>query len=177
MEGGSFSKFGSRFSAAHIRRKSVQQLQGWRAVPFQNAALAFAPRTFVLNVSNSYRDGGRFLFKSWLSFFAPRAFVSKVSKTVKGMEGGSFSKRGSRLSPAHIRAHVKRMFAESYEKILQSPRAREQVKSMPNTRVLQAFQHKPHLKPIGVSIQHVADVLPARFFDIIRKQFDFNVCV
>ena len=62
MEGGSFSKLGSRLSAAHVRFKhlqqfqgwraggsrlgaahirleSLQQLQGWRAVPFQSAAL------------------------------------------------------------------------------------------------------------------------------------------
>ena len=40
MEGGSFSKLGSRLSAAHIRLENVQQFQGWRAVPFQNGALA-----------------------------------------------------------------------------------------------------------------------------------------
>ena len=39
MEGGWFSKLGSRLSAAHIRHNSVQQLHVWRAVPFQNAAL------------------------------------------------------------------------------------------------------------------------------------------
>ena len=63
MEGGSFSKFGSRRSAAHIRLKNLQQVQGWRAVPFQNWALALAPRTFVLKVCKRYRDGGRLLFK------------------------------------------------------------------------------------------------------------------
>ena len=63
MEGGSFPKFGSRLSAAHIRLKHLQQVQGWRAVPFQNWALASAPRTFVFKVCNGYRDGGRFLFK------------------------------------------------------------------------------------------------------------------
>ena len=71
MEGGWFSKWGSRPGAAHIcnsytdggrlafkmglspwRRahsseKSSQQLHGWRAVPFQNVALALALQAFV----------------------------------------------------------------------------------------------------------------------------------
>ena len=80
MEGGWFSKLGSRLSAAHIRLKSFQQLQGWRAAGFQNRALALAPRTFVLKACNSYRDGGRV-----------------VSEMI------------SRLGAAHIRAHVKRI--------------------------------------------------------------------
>ena len=67
MEGGPFSKLGSRPGAAHIRLKMMQQLQGWRAVPFQNWALALAPRTFVLKMSNSFKDGGRFVFKTGLS--------------------------------------------------------------------------------------------------------------
>ena len=61
------SKLGCRLGAAHIRLKLLQQLQGWRAGGFQNWALSLAPRTFVLNVSNSYRDGGRVVFKIGLS--------------------------------------------------------------------------------------------------------------
>eukprot|EP00959_Pyramimonas_sp_CCMP1952_P186812 3906464-Pyramimonas_sp.AAC.1 len=38
---------GSRLSAAHIRFERSQQLHGWRAVPFQNVALALAPRAFA----------------------------------------------------------------------------------------------------------------------------------
>ena len=67
MKGGSCSKLGSRLSAPHIRLRSFQQLQGWRAVPFQNWALALAPRTFVFKFSNRYRDGGRLVFKIGLS--------------------------------------------------------------------------------------------------------------
>ena len=67
MKGGSFSKLGSRLGAAHIRLKILHKLQGWRAGRFQNWALALAPRTFVLKVSNSYRDGGRPVFKIGLS--------------------------------------------------------------------------------------------------------------
>ena len=67
MEGGSFSKWGSRLGATHIRLTSLQHLHGWRAARFQNWALALAPRTFVLKVSNSYKDGGRFVFKMGLS--------------------------------------------------------------------------------------------------------------
>ena len=63
MEGGPFSKWGSRFGAADIRLINFQQLQGWRAGGFQNGALALAPRTFVLKVCNSYTDGGRVAFK------------------------------------------------------------------------------------------------------------------
>ena len=58
MEGGSFSKLGSRLGAAHIRLKILQQLQRWRADLFQNRALALAPRTFVLKVCNSSRTEG-----------------------------------------------------------------------------------------------------------------------
>ena len=79
MEGAYFSNFGSRLSAAHIRLQNIQQVQGWRVVGFQNVTLALAPRTFVLKFP-----------------------------TVTGMEGGSLSKCGSRLSAAHIRDHVKR---------------------------------------------------------------------
>ena len=50
-----------------LKRGNLQQLQGWRAGRFQNWALALAPRTFVLKVCNSYKDGGRFLFKMGLS--------------------------------------------------------------------------------------------------------------
>ena len=49
------------------RLNTLQQLQGWRAVDFQTWALALAPRTFFLKVSNSYRDEERFLFKMRLS--------------------------------------------------------------------------------------------------------------
>ena len=40
MEGGWFSKLGSRLGAADIRLKSLQQLHGSRAASFQNGALA-----------------------------------------------------------------------------------------------------------------------------------------
>ena len=50
-------------SAAHIRVEHVQQFQGWRAVRFQNVALAVAPRTFVLNIRNSFKYGGRLVFQ------------------------------------------------------------------------------------------------------------------
>ena len=68
MEGGCcFSKWGFRFGAAHVRLQSLRQLHGSRAIPFQNWALAEAPRTFVLKVCNIYTDRGRFLFKMGLS--------------------------------------------------------------------------------------------------------------
>ena len=59
MVGGPLSKWGSRLGAADIRRKSLQQLDGWRAGRFQNGALALAPRACVLEVFNSYRQGWR----------------------------------------------------------------------------------------------------------------------
>ena len=63
MEGGFFSKCSSRLSAVRIRLEHVQQFQGWRAVHSQIVALAIAPRTFVLKTRNSFKDGGRLLFK------------------------------------------------------------------------------------------------------------------
>eukprot|EP00959_Pyramimonas_sp_CCMP1952_P306132 6406692-Pyramimonas_sp.AAC.1 len=59
MEGGSFSKWGSRPGAADIRLKSLQQLHGWRARGFQDGALASGPRTLDFKLSNSYTDGGQ----------------------------------------------------------------------------------------------------------------------
>eukprot|EP00959_Pyramimonas_sp_CCMP1952_P193185 4039899-Pyramimonas_sp.AAC.1 len=59
MEGGSFSKCGSRLRAAHIRFKTLQELHGLRVVPFQHAALALvalAPRTFVFKNYKSFTD-------------------------------------------------------------------------------------------------------------------------
>ena len=40
IEGGSFSKWGSRLGAADIRLQSLQQLHGWWAGGFQNGAFA-----------------------------------------------------------------------------------------------------------------------------------------
>eukprot|EP00959_Pyramimonas_sp_CCMP1952_P450297 9428406-Pyramimonas_sp.AAC.1 len=48
IESGWFSKCGSRFGAAHVRFTHVQELHGLRAAPFQNVAIASAPRTLVL---------------------------------------------------------------------------------------------------------------------------------
>ena len=92
MEGGSFSKLGSRFSAAHIRFKKLQQFQGWRAVRFQNWALALAPRTFVLKVSNSYKDGGRAVLKMGLSPETSLQFMTpKIEICNSFTDGGQFA--------------------------------------------------------------------------------------
>eukprot|EP00959_Pyramimonas_sp_CCMP1952_P342034 7165189-Pyramimonas_sp.AAC.1 len=56
MEGGSFSTCGSRHSAARIRLSILQQLQAWRAVPFQHVTLALVPRAFVSNICNALKD-------------------------------------------------------------------------------------------------------------------------
>eukprot|EP00959_Pyramimonas_sp_CCMP1952_P458326 9476448-Pyramimonas_sp.AAC.1 len=57
MEGGSSSKWDSRPSATHIGDQCLQKLHGWRRqVPFQNAALAVAPHTFVSRVHSRSRD-------------------------------------------------------------------------------------------------------------------------
>jgi len=40
MEGGWFSKWGFGLTAAHIILSTLQQLQGWGTVGFQNGALA-----------------------------------------------------------------------------------------------------------------------------------------
>ena len=102
MEGGRFSKLGSRLGAAHIRLKSLKQLHGWRAGGFQNGVIALSPRTFVFKVCNSYTDGGQVVFKMGLPLWR-RAHSSSELATVTRMEGGSFSKWGSRLGAADIR--------------------------------------------------------------------------
>eukprot|EP00959_Pyramimonas_sp_CCMP1952_P322030 6738380-Pyramimonas_sp.AAC.1 len=56
MQGDPFSNCGSRLSAAHIRHTNVQELHRLSAVPFQNLALALAPRTFASNIRKSFTD-------------------------------------------------------------------------------------------------------------------------
>ena len=80
----------------------MQQLHGSRAGGFQNWALAEAPHTFVLKCCNSYTGRGRHRFKIGLSL-RHRAHSFKKSATVTRIEGGSFSKWGSRLGAADIR--------------------------------------------------------------------------
>ena len=63
MEGGWFSKWRCRLGTADLRFKSLQQLLGWRAGPFQNGALTAALRTCVFNVCNSCTGGGRAISK------------------------------------------------------------------------------------------------------------------
>eukprot|EP00959_Pyramimonas_sp_CCMP1952_P377849 7914951-Pyramimonas_sp.AAC.1 len=63
MEDSRCSKCRSRLSAAHMRVKILPQLHGWRPRVVQSAALASAPRTFVLEVCNSSKEGGLALFK------------------------------------------------------------------------------------------------------------------
>ena len=93
------------------------------------------------------------------------------------MTGGSFSKCGCRLSAAHIRAHVKRKFHNPLQKIVQSPRAREHVKSIPNTIVVQTVQQKSLRNPSVFQCEMLQMFCPRAFFGIIRRPFDFNVCV
>eukprot|EP00959_Pyramimonas_sp_CCMP1952_P350135 7335884-Pyramimonas_sp.AAC.2 len=60
MEGRLFPTCGYRLCAAHARLKQLQELHGWRAACFQNAALALAPRTLVQTNCKSVKDGRRF---------------------------------------------------------------------------------------------------------------------
>ena len=87
MEGGPFSKWGSRLGAADIRLKSLQPLHALTAARFQNKALALAPRTFVLKLCNNCTDGGQLVFKMGLS---PSAFLINVRPT------GRLSFKGAR---------------------------------------------------------------------------------
>eukprot|EP00959_Pyramimonas_sp_CCMP1952_P288128 6025390-Pyramimonas_sp.AAC.1 len=73
---------------AHIRLRHFQPLQGWRAGGFQHVALALAPRTSVFEISNSYKDGGRVVFKNVTLALAPRTFVFEVSNNHR--DGGRF---------------------------------------------------------------------------------------
>eukprot|EP00959_Pyramimonas_sp_CCMP1952_P209128 4374581-Pyramimonas_sp.AAC.1 len=90
MEGGPLSKGGSRLSAVHTGLKTLQQLHGWRAVRLQNVALVFAPVMFVLNCCNSFTDGGRPVYKMWLSFLR-RAHSSEIFARASLMEDRTFS--------------------------------------------------------------------------------------
>eukprot|EP00959_Pyramimonas_sp_CCMP1952_P121214 2534522-Pyramimonas_sp.AAC.1 len=65
MEGGWFSKCGSRPSSVHLRFL-LQELHGWRAARFQNVDIALAPCMFVF-YCKSFTDGGRLVFKMWFS--------------------------------------------------------------------------------------------------------------
>ena len=59
MEGGPFSKWGSRLGAADIRLKSLQQLHGWRADGFQNGALAFGRYSLSTDLKAQWFDQPR----------------------------------------------------------------------------------------------------------------------
>ena len=75
MQGGSFSKLGFRRGAANIRLENLKQLQGWRAVPFQNWALAVAPRTSAFNILQQLHGSRADGFQNWALALAPRTFV------------------------------------------------------------------------------------------------------
>ena len=102
MEHGSFSKIGLSLSAADIRIMSLQLLHGWMVARFPNETLTFTPNIFVLEVYNSYTDGGRPVFNMSLSPHC-RAHVPYEFGIATRMEGGSFSKSDSRHSAAHTR--------------------------------------------------------------------------
>eukprot|EP00959_Pyramimonas_sp_CCMP1952_P218885 4577048-Pyramimonas_sp.AAC.1 len=51
---------------AHSSSK-LATVSRWRAGGFQNAIIAKAPRTLVVKMCISFTDGGRLLFKMWIS--------------------------------------------------------------------------------------------------------------
>eukprot|EP00959_Pyramimonas_sp_CCMP1952_P136421 2854749-Pyramimonas_sp.AAC.1 len=67
MEGGPFSECDYRFSAAHTIFKRRPRFRGWKAARFQNEELASAPRIFVFEAYNRFKQGRRCLFNMWLS--------------------------------------------------------------------------------------------------------------
>eukprot|EP00959_Pyramimonas_sp_CCMP1952_P078229 1635123-Pyramimonas_sp.AAC.1 len=79
MEGGSFSKCGSRFSAAHIRFQNSQEFHWLRASPFQTVALALAQRIFVLKICSHGLQAGR--FQKVALALAPRTFGLNMCKS------------------------------------------------------------------------------------------------
>ena len=97
-------KWGSRFSAAHIRFENVQQFQGWRAVRFQIVALAFTPRTLVLNICDGYTDGGRVVLNMGPSLETSSDFEAKSSKLCNSYADGGQPAFKMGLSPWR-RAH------------------------------------------------------------------------
>eukprot|EP00959_Pyramimonas_sp_CCMP1952_P235986 4931684-Pyramimonas_sp.AAC.1 len=54
--------------------RGLQGLRGWTAVNFQIVALSYEPRAFVLKCCSGFADGGRGVFKMWLSPY-PDTFV------------------------------------------------------------------------------------------------------
>eukprot|EP00959_Pyramimonas_sp_CCMP1952_P291957 6106276-Pyramimonas_sp.AAC.1 len=80
MEGGWFSKCGSRLSAAHTCFQNSQELHGLRVDGFQNVVLALAPRTFIVKMQQLHglRAGG---FQNVVLALAPRTFVLNMCKS------------------------------------------------------------------------------------------------
>eukprot|EP00959_Pyramimonas_sp_CCMP1952_P132360 2767456-Pyramimonas_sp.AAC.1 len=81
MEGGSFSKYGSRLRAAHTRLKPFRALHGLRASGFQNVVRSLAPRA-LLQKFQELRDLRARGFQNVATALAPRAFVVRHCKSV-----------------------------------------------------------------------------------------------
>eukprot|EP00959_Pyramimonas_sp_CCMP1952_P330217 6914114-Pyramimonas_sp.AAC.1 len=75
-----------------------------RLLVFRKSVLASVPPTLNMTTLQELH-GGRLVFKMWHSP-QRRAHSSQTLATASQMEGGSFSKRGSRLSAAHIRFEI-----------------------------------------------------------------------
>eukprot|EP00959_Pyramimonas_sp_CCMP1952_P076646 1601652-Pyramimonas_sp.AAC.1 len=73
MQGGWLSQCGSRLSAVHIRFKSLDKCQGWKAAAVQNVALALASR-HSFQKSHSPRGAG--LLKPFLPLLVGRIYPS-----------------------------------------------------------------------------------------------------
>ena len=93
-------------------------------------------------------------------------YSSYKFSTVTRTEGGSLSTWGSRLGAAHIRL----------QKNTKSTRART-CQIYTNTTVLQAVQHKSLRNPWVFQYKMLQMFCPRALFEIIRKPFDFNMCV
>eukprot|EP00959_Pyramimonas_sp_CCMP1952_P407108 8532388-Pyramimonas_sp.AAC.1 len=81
MEGGPFSKCGSRFSVAHIRSNHVQDFIGLRPSGFQTAVLAFEPRTLrSFGALQEYHELRARRFQYVVLVSAPRTFALNTCK-------------------------------------------------------------------------------------------------
>ena len=100
---------------------------------------------------------------------APRTFVLRCCNS--HTDGGRLLICGSRAGAAHIREHAK------HNAPLKNPRAREHVKTVPNTLVLQECQHKSRQNHVVVVQYNMLQMFcPRAFLEILRKPSDVKAC-
>ena len=101
---------------------------------------------------------------------APRTFVLRCCNS--HTDGGRLLICGSRAGAAHIREHAKHNVPLNNI----HARARENVKTVPNTLVLQECQHKSRQNHVVFQYNMLQMFCPRSFLEIIREPLDFKAC-